>query len=149
MVRALSDSRRVPVSLLLLMAGCLQANEQVDTASDAGPVAVAARLSVIASPPVPGFPICDTAACCPSNAQIVALTDASNAVNNTTASRCIVALGGSDNISSNAANVVVLAGAGDDVIIAGPASKIRGGAGNDTINGFGGATIFGGDATTR
>src|SRR4051812_13778736 len=66
-------------------------------------VAGAATSVTATTPAVPSnFPTCDTATCCPVGAGVVTLTNASDSYTNGIANRCIVALGGSDVLSSAA-----------------------------------------------
>ena len=104
------------------------------------------NVKVVATPAAPPAQLaCDTVECCPLGTTPVVLTEQANSHNNSTANRCIVALGGSDTIFNSGSGSVVLAGSGDDTIMGGSGGQIRGGSGRDTINGFTGAVVLGGD----
>ncbi len=103
--------------------------------------------------PTVNDPNCIDGACCEQQGAVT-LTAAVDTYNNSSASACLVALGGSDVLFSAAPGVVVAAGEGDDTISSGqypapgvgvPPVRVLGGPGNDTISGwFDHAEIYGG-----
>ena len=86
-------------------------------------------------------------ACCPPGATPLRLSSGDDTYFNTTANRCVLALGGRDTVSSPALDSTVVAGADDDVVAISAAGihRLYGGDGRDTLyGGEGEEYVFGG-----